>query len=263
MHENLVNLGAVVASFKDFYTAKPFNHCVIDNFFQPEIAEQLANEFMPYDSDRWHVYNNAIENKKTCNDWNCFPKLSYSVFSYLIGENFTRLIGELSGLKLHQDPGLHGGGWHIHGHGGILNPHCDYNIHPKLGFQRVLNIIVYLSKELKEEHGGHLGFWTHDSDKNLPNSLAKEIAPKFNRAVIFDTTQNSWHGLSKPLLLPDNVYRKSFAVYYLKEASLDANPRGRALFAPIESQKDDEEVLKLIQLRSNEATSTQVYRLNK
>jgi len=263
MYTNLVNLGAVVNSFRDFHTAHPFNHCVIDNFFQPEIAEQLASEFMSYDNNRWHFYNNAIENKKACNDWNCFPKLSYSVFSYLIGEDFTRLIGEISGLKLYQDPGLHGGGWHIHGRGGMLNPHFDYNIHPKLGLQRALNIIVYVSPELKEEHGGHLGLWEHNAELHEPGLLVKEIAPKFNRAVIFNTTQNSWHGMSRPLVQPDDIYRKSLAVYYLKEPDSGTEQRGKALFAPTESQKGDESVLELIKLRSNEVTSTQVYRVNK
>jgi hypothetical protein len=48
-------------------------------------------------------------------------------------------------LFLYPDPGLHGGGWHMHGAGGNLNPHLDYSIHPKSGLMRKLNIIIYLS----------------------------------------------------------------------------------------------------------------------
>jgi hypothetical protein len=53
------------------------------------------------------------------------------------------------------------------------------------------------------------------------------------------------------------------AVYYLKEPDSGTEQRGKALFAPTESQKGDKNVLELIKLRSDELTSTQVYRVNK
>ena len=33
--------------------------------------------------------------------------------------------------------------------------------------------------KIKEKHGGHLGFWNHNSDLNCPGNLVKEIFPKF------------------------------------------------------------------------------------
>lgn len=257
-----VNLAKVVESLKDNSELTPFYHCVIDDFFYPDVAKALSEEFMTYDDPKWFFYDNAIENKKTCNDWNVFPKFTYATFSYLSGEDFTRWLQGVMGLKrMYSDPGLHGGGWHIHGTGGKLNPHFDYNIHPKLGLQRWWNIIIYLSEDLKPEHGGHLGLWSHDPETNMPKKLEKEIEPKFNRAVIFNTTQNSWHGMSRELIQPDGIYRKSLAVYYLKDPDLNTDPRKKALFAPTDSQKSDESVLELIKLRSEEATSSQVYRV--
>ncbi|WP_260469461.1 2OG-Fe(II) oxygenase [Pandoraea apista] len=148
----------------------------------------------------------------------------------------------------------------MHAAGGNLNPHLDYSIHPKLGLQRKLNIIIYLSEEMREDYGGHLGLWKHDNNKNQPGPLMKEIAPKFNRAVLFDTTQNSWHGMSRQLVQPDNIYRKSLAVYYLCEPVGDVDQRGRALFAPREDQIGDEEVDRIIELRSQVSQSANVYR---
>ena len=55
-------------------------------------------------------------------------------------------------------------------------------------------------------HGGHLGLWVGDNKK--PQKLIKEISPDFNTAIIFDTTQNSWHGLSRPLELPKDILGK-------------------------------------------------------
>ena len=64
-------------SVKNYGENPPFDYAIIDNFFKPEVADQLAAEFPDFDSDKWHDYNNAIEVKKTCNNWNVFPPLTY------------------------------------------------------------------------------------------------------------------------------------------------------------------------------------------
>ena len=255
-----VNLLLLKKSFKKFKFKTPFNHTVIDNFLDVELANQLEKEIFPYDSEKWFFYKNELENKKTINDWNLFPSNTYRLFTYLTSSIFVELLSKLYGKRLYADPGLHGGGWHIHGQGGNLNPHFDYSIHPKLNLQRTLNIIVYISSDLKSEHGGHLGLWSHDESKNLPSNLEVEVEPLFNRAVIFDTTQNSWHGMSRALVQPEGVFRKSLAIYYLCDASEGADQRGRALFAPRPEQESNPEIMELIALRSGVETSSQVYK---
>ena len=151
--------------------------------------------------------------------------------------------------KLYSDIGLNGGGWHIHKQGGKLNTHLDYSVHPKLNLQRKLNIIVYLNSNWEDSWGGSLGLWGNKSPKK-PGKLIKTISPKFNRAVLFDTTQNSWHGLPDPLKCPKDEYRKSIAIYYLCNLPTNVSKRGRALFSPNENQKNDKEVLDLIKSRS-------------
>lgn len=237
----------------------PFDHCVVDDFFFPEVADKLETEFMDYQSEKWLCYRNKIENKKVSNDWNHFPALTYAAFSELNSAKMIAALEKFTQVPLFCDHGLHGGGWHIHGNGGNLNPHLDYSIHPKMGLQRKVNIIVYLSKSLLPEHGGHLGLWEQDKTTQQPGKLIKEVEPRFNRAIIFDTTQNSWHGLSNPLNVPDNVFRKSLAIYYLCQPAVNAEPRGRALFAPREAQKNESSVLELIKLRSGVDTSVKVY----
>jgi Rps23 Pro-64 3,4-dihydroxylase Tpa1-like proline 4-hydroxylase len=242
--------------FKD---ASPFDHCVVDNFFDEDLAKTLEAEFLGLESQKWFKYDNAIEKKNALNDWNAFPPATYKVFSYLNSPDFTSRLSDYIGVPLVEDPGLHGGGWHIHGPGGNLNPHLDYSIHPKLGLQRKINIIVYLSSSYQERFGGHLGFWDCVKGTGAIGQLVKEIEPKFNRAVIFDTTQDSWHGLSRMLVNEEGVVRRSLAVYYLCEPSVGADPRGRALYSPRESQIDDEQIHKLIELRSGISTSLNVY----
>lgn len=260
---NFYNKEALVRALSEFKGAAPFNHCVVDDFLDVDLAKMVESEFLDYNDKKWFYYKNAIEDKKALNDWNAFPSLTYKLFRELISEEFMSTLSEMLGVPLYQDPGLHGGGWHIHGPGGNLNPHYDYSIHPKVGLQRKVNIIIYISSDLQPEHGGHLGLWAHDASQNAPGELIKEVQPKFNRAVIFDTTQNSWHGMCRPLVQPDGIYRKSLAVYYLTDPPSDADLRERALFAAREEQRGDKSVEDLIRTRADAKEFASVYRTEK
>ena len=248
----------IIFQMANFQATRPFNFSVLDNFFDTETAKKLSREFPEYDSSEWHVYKNAIENKKTLNNWNAFPSLTYSVFNFLCSSEFVDLISCQIGEKLYPDIGLHGGGWHIHSNGGNLNPHLDYSIHPKLKLQRKINLIVYLSEHMTDQMGGEFGMWSHNNQG--PADLIESVPPLFNRAVIFDTTQNSWHGMVSQVSCPPNIYRKSIAVYYLCDVSVNAKSHQRALFAPREEQKGSRKVKELIKKRNDLHTSSKVYR---
>ena len=229
----------------------PFDHYVVDNFLPEETAELISNEFISYSNENWFVYKNQIENKKTLQDWGKFPKHTYKLFNYFCSPRFVEYISDISGIdNLYVDQGLHGGGWHMHGTGGNLNIHKDYSIHPKLGLQRKLNLIVYISKDWNPDWGGALEFWSHDHGNNKPLRLEKSIECVYNRAVLFDTTQNSWHGLPNPLTCPNGKYRKSLAMYYLTDIDNGIEDRSRALFAPTKEQENDPDILQLIEERS-------------
>lgn len=229
----------------------PFDHIIIDNFFDDDLAEKLSTEFIDYNDERWFYYNNPIENKKSSNDWRFFPKHIYQAFTQFCSDEFVKKLQVMTGIeKLYPDYGLHGGGCHIHSRNGKLNVHRDYSLHPKLGLQRKLNLIVYLTKDWDISWGGQLELWSHDNETNQPKEKVKEVDCIFNRAIIFDTTQNSWHGLPKPLNCPEGVYRKSLAMYYMTDPDINVDPRQRALFVPTEMQKDDIEVKKIIEQRS-------------
>jgi len=256
----MLNKKTLLKSLSTYGNDGPFDHCIIDNFFQKKIAVQLESEFPKFDSHKWHNYNNALEVKKTCNNWNDFPPTTYQAFNYLNSNEFVNILRNniFKNNKLYVDIGLNGGGWHIHKRGGKLNTHLDYSLHPKLSLQRRLNIIIYLNSNWKKQWGGNLGFWTNESDIK-PGNLAKEIEPKFNRAVLFDTTQNSWHGMPNPLNCPKTEYRKSLAVYYLCDPPSNVNKRGKALYAPSDDQANDKVVLELINKRADIKTASTTY----
>lgn len=251
-------------SFKassDYLLAKPFNHVIIDNFFENTFAHLLSEEFPKYDSSSLDEYNNLIEDKKLTNQWNSFGPCVYRAITFLCNDSFVYFLKKLDPelTELYADIGLHGGGIHMHKTSGKLNVHLDYSIHPKLLIQRKLNILIYLTKNWEESWGGSLGLYESSSDRK-PGNLIKDIQPLFNRAVIFDTTQNSWHGLPTPLKCPENITRNSLALYYLQKPDKTANSsRLKAKFAPAPWQEGDDEVLDLIDKRSSMRTSRDAY----
>jgi Rps23 Pro-64 3,4-dihydroxylase Tpa1-like proline 4-hydroxylase len=249
-----------LSEFTDsFLGAEPYHHVVLDNFLREEIATAVAAEFPPFEHDAWRVYNSAIEVKKLLNHWDKFGPETYRLMCYLNSREFVEKIEALVGCRLYADFGLNGGGLHSHKRGGKLNVHLDYSIHPKLELERRINLIIYLTPNWQQAWGGKLGLWYNDETRCAPGALAKSFLPLFNRAVLFDTTQNSWHGLPEPISCPPNVTRNSVAVYYLCEPRENRSARGKALFAPYKDQENNPEILELIRKRSEVATAHDVY----
>ena len=48
-----------------------------------------------------------------------------------------------------------------------------------------------------------------------------KISPIFNRLVIFETTDSSFHGLPDPVQCPNTMSRKSLALYYYSNGRTD------------------------------------------
>lgn len=214
----------------------PFNYWILDNFLDVEDARQLSKEFIDYDNPTEEIihYQGWIAEKKTCNKWDRFPPLTYKVFTNLLSVDFISKLSDITGVTpLYPDIGLHGGGWHMHGQSGRLAVHLDYSIHPKLDLQRKLNLILYLEEDYDPAWGGSLQFWSHDEKKKKPKYKVREVEPIFNRAVLFDTTQNSWHGFPEPIHPPAGKMRKSFAVYYMTDITKTAEERYRAHYVGV------------------------------
>jgi Rps23 Pro-64 3,4-dihydroxylase Tpa1-like proline 4-hydroxylase len=237
---------------------EPYFHMEIDDILPATLAKNLSDEFLSYDDEKWFCYKNKIEDKKLLSDWRQFPKETYQLFSFLNSPVMLESLSNLVGVQLYPDHGLHGGGWHIHASGGKLNPHLDYSMHPHLGLQRKLNLIIYLCDDWKEEYGGNFGLWD-STESGQADGLSKEISMGFNKAVLFDTTQNSWHGMSREVTCPAGQYRKSIAIYYLVDPVGDVDQRSRALFTPTENQIGNTEIEELINKRSQVSTAKGVY----
>ena len=204
---------------KKFINAEPYEHIIIPNFLNENYAEKIFKEF-PTDitSKSWYKYNNPIEKKFANDNINNMPRCIKKFFNLLSCKEIIKKINLLSGIKeLEHDPYLHGAGIHIHTKGGKLDMHLDYEKHPHLNKERRLNIILYMSKNWKEEWNGETQLW----DKDLTNCVIKSPVV-FNSAIIFKTNETSWHGLPEEIKCPENVLRKTVAYYYI--SPLDSKP---------------------------------------
>jgi Rps23 Pro-64 3,4-dihydroxylase Tpa1-like proline 4-hydroxylase len=112
------------------------------------------------------------------------------------------------------DPYFAGGGLNVTVSGGLLDVHVDGNYHDPTGLNRRINAIVYLNPGWQPGWGGEFGIYDSTGDK-----LIKKVEPIFNRLVIFDTNDYSFHGLPDPLNFPKDHARRSIILYYYtKEA---------------------------------------------
>ena len=94
------------------------------------------------------------------------------------------------------------------GPGGRLDVHVDFNYLKERALHRRLNLLLYLNPNWPEEWGGQFQLW----DKDVKNCEAT-FAPIFNRCVIFETSEISYHGVV-PVSIRAKAPRKSFAAYY-------------------------------------------------
>ena len=85
---------------KSVYCSEPFDHWIIDDFLDQDVAESMTNEFIDFDDGKDVVhYKGWIGDKKTCNVWNRFPATTYDVFTKLLSSEFTSEISSLTNIE--------------------------------------------------------------------------------------------------------------------------------------------------------------------
>jgi len=214
---------------KIYSSNKPYPYIVIDNFLPEFLLKKCKEEIISHDvwhSDQVHFTKEFQQNKfyypgERTKESEFKSKLPITtlLMDFFNSQEFIVFLKELTGHdNLYRDPILMGGGVHKIKKGGKLSVHVDYNKHPLTGKKRVLNLLIYLNENWKQEWDGNLELWTIN-----PSYKIIEIEPIFNRAVIFDI-ENAPHGHPIPLNTPDNVDRLSLALYYFKDQVENENP---------------------------------------
>jgi hypothetical protein len=195
------------------YFEEPFKHIVLDNFFDPYVAQNAFSNFPPLDSEIWErTFDPEIEVKMRSN-FNSefdFPDGIIDIIRILNSSIFLKSMSEKLNIpKLMPDPYFSGGGLNVTVSGGLLDIHVDGNYHDASGLNRRVNAILYLNPRWEKGWGGEFGIYDEKGEV-----CKKEVEPIFNRLVVFDTHDFSFHGLPNPLNFPEGEARRSVILYY-------------------------------------------------
>lgn len=235
-------LSRVDALAEQFASAEPFPHVVVDGFFDADAFASLRVPTPVADPElTWHEYDNPLERKITCN---ALPPDVAEVFDRLA--ELAPVIGKISGIDgLRPDPHLLGAGVHAyHPDGGRLDWHLDFSRHAMSGLERRLNLIIFVNREWDPEWGGQLSL---NNEPRMNSPATAHLSPAPNRAVLFRTTEDSFHGVLRPVRADE--HRLSLAYYYMSDPRPGIVPREKARFYADLDDPEDERLDRLREIR--------------
>jgi Rps23 Pro-64 3,4-dihydroxylase Tpa1-like proline 4-hydroxylase len=193
---------------KQFDSATPYRHLAIDNFLSEAFANSLYDKFPPIDALNKH-YNGLNEQKSEGSNFTNYDEVFSTLRKEVASERMSKALETITGIKgLFTTDDALGSGVHQGSNGSYLDVHIDFNIHHLRDLHRRLNLLVFLNKNWKEEYGGKVELWNENVTQ-----LGKAYLPSFNRCVIFETSEISYHGYSR-INVPEGETRKSFYTYY-------------------------------------------------
>lgn len=233
----------------EFQGAAPFPHVIIDDFLPREFAEEVAECFPSPDSrqiSKWKYHENDNTRRWFLEDFRSLPSPLKQLASALGTRPFMQFLTTLTDIpSLLLDPYFIGGGAMSTPRGGFLKVHADFNWHALLQAWRRVNVLVYLTPRWQVDWGGQLELWSRDGKR-----CQETVDYRFNRAVIFSTTSDSFHGQPSPLECPMGVNRNIFSSFYYSSQrgegtevdphftkyALDESPYGKQVFEELRAK---------------------------
>jgi len=208
----LANADAFRAGFQ---TAEPFKHVCIDDFLEPAAAERALADFPAFDP-KLALNEYGMAGGKAVNTRLAEISPFYGEFyRYLFTDEFLSAMSALTGIPdLIGDPSMYGGGTHENLHGQELDPHVDFNYVAGGAAHRRVNMLIYLNKVWDSSWGGDIEI--HSNPRDPENNSITSYRVDFNRAVIFETNEYSWHGFQRIVLPPElraTNSRKCLSIY--------------------------------------------------
>lgn len=196
----------------EFYI-HPYKHLIIDNFLPEELANKCLDNFPSIEENTWEKANDDDIEIKMRTTWESefdIPDGIVDVVRILNSSLILKSMAEKFEIqKIIPDPYFTGGGLNITQRGGLLDVHVDGNYHDATGLNRRFNALIYLNKNWEEEWGGEFGMYDRTGEECI-----KKVEPLFNRLLIFNTHDFSFHGLPNPLNFPEGELRRSIILYY-------------------------------------------------
>jgi hypothetical protein len=189
-----------------FAQSTPVKHLVLDDFLLAATADELFADLPGVDAmpkSRDYMFSD----KRELSTFDTHSAVTANIHAALTSKEFEGFLSSLVGRTVFMDPEYHGGGFHAGAEDSYLDLHTDFNLHPAHPtWRRELNILLYLNPGWDPSWGGELRL------TDAPERPGIEVEPLFNRLVIMESTDTSFHGYDK-ISFPPGVQRRSIAAY--------------------------------------------------
>jgi Rps23 Pro-64 3,4-dihydroxylase Tpa1-like proline 4-hydroxylase len=175
----------------EFHQSKvvPTRYVAIDNILPESLARSVFEAFPAVQgmrllsSFREHKYTSKALDKMN-------PLIADVTFAFQTPE-MIQAVESITGFRdMVGDPHLYAGGISTMLQGHFLNPHIDNSHDSDRQLYRVLNLLYYITPDWCARAGGNLELWDEQVKRRV------EIPSLFNRLVIMETHENSWHSVS-------------------------------------------------------------------
>jgi len=207
---------------KQFYSASPFPHLIIDNFLSINELKKVKKSLENFKKDNRSAVslNNSTTKKKIIHKYSKSPKIINKIVDKISNDGFIKYISkicqleskDLKSLKDFKMKYLPFRFFHEMDSGGYMGSHVDHSfIKNKVHF---LNSILYLSDTNSKTYSGSTNFYS----KNGLN-IKKKIKAKKNRLVLFLHSSESFHGVSK-IQSGSNKRYTIYMDYYISQNKL-------------------------------------------
>lgn len=192
---------------------EPFRHTDVIGSWDEPLLRRCQAEFDILPEGAWYNFRNEREIKdamtfSTARDNGAVACWAWR--EYIASAVFCAAISQRFGIPDLQFDEL-GGGLHRIPPGGLLASHIDFN-RDAAGRYRRINLLLYLNDDWTGTVEGSLLMYDKD------HQLQKAVTPDFNREIIFECSDHSWHGHPVP---HETLWRKSMAAYYFTDYAPD------------------------------------------
>ena len=257
----ILNFKVDAISFKE---AKPFPYLKMENVLEESFANQIQTEILNIPETEWDRYENPLEHKYTLRNKENIPTECNKLFTMLTSNDFINYLSSIMGYEIKNDQNKNWWGIHKYDHGDHLDIHVDAGLHPQTKQKKQITVGIYLSKDWKEENGGHLEIWSGENASNNDAKIVKccdKILPIFNTLVLFECNDYAWHGNPTPVICKNGEKRIFVTLSYVSEQYADLNKKEKAFFVKRPDDPMDEEKDKIRMMRCDPEKYKDVYRI--
>ncbi len=229
-------------------SSTPVRHFVVDDLLPSAEVEELAAA-MPNPSTL--LLKDSLRERKRVGVrvGNYHPAVGAHLFAFQ-NKGIADIVASITGLTGSQpDPTLYASGISVMSKDDFLNPHLDNSHDGDQKLYRVLNLLFYLAPRWASENGGNLELW----DERLQTPVT--IDARFNRLVVMETNQRSWHSVSRVRIAATRLCLSNY--YFSKESPTGEQYRNVTSFRG----RPEDSLLRRLRLRTDAAFLNAVGRL--